>query len=692
MDNFSEWYDSAVAAAGSEEVAPASPLSMQMSNRTIDEGLDFGHGDGASAESRTSMAAKRMADGAAGCGGSEQSPPTKQPRFDGLSSSSSSDNAHACSGDLPSTSLLGDDAYFQDDDMVDSFGDRSELTSGNDAVTRTADQQQGSNTDRPAAVMSVDILDEVGRGDEEDVEDEDSPNNGCNGGPGEEEEEISDSDISDNEIEAMLEAGMHSPGKREVDDDVAHEVKEKVILKVRGHDHFEVLPEGWIQVTHNSGMPIYLHRQSRVCTLAKPYFLGPGSIRRHEVPISGIPCLHYKREKEKEEQCPVTNGVSEGSEGLSEKMAELAGRIPMAKVESVKESQKELSLDALAFRQYCEKVFDFQTLQLRKFKTWAGRRKHRKKLKQMQRPMLPESTKLIMCSLPPTSDTSQVTGGHSKREFIMNPSGKSNVCILHEYVQHAMKTQPQYKFKELESSSMPYMATVVIGEMEYGSGLGSSKKQAKLEAAKAALLVLIPQMRDANQKNEKGEDSPQDITFFDNIKVEDPRVIDLCAKTGQLSPYQILLECLKRNYGMGDTEIKQEMRTTKRQRNEFMMSVGKHSASVICRNKKDGKQRASQAILQALHPHITSWGSLLRLYGKGSCKTLKEKKEEEQRITGLQSKASANRPNLSILNKLKEEMLKLKERTETVKPIGKFTPQEADFPSLSAVDLKVLDM
>lgn len=94
----------------------------------------------------------------------------------------------------------------------------------------------------------------------------------------------------------------------------------------------------------------------------------------------------------------------------------------------------------------------------------------------------------------------------------------------------------------------------------------------------------------------------------------------------------------------------------------------------------------------ALHPHITSWGSLLRLYGKGSCKTLKEKKEEEQRITGLQSKASANRPNLSILNKLKEEMLKLKERTETVKPIGKFTPQEADFPSLSAVDLKVLDM
>lgn len=31
----------------------------------------------------------------------------------------------------------------------------------------------------------------------------------------------------------------------------------------------------------------------------------------------------------------------------------------------------------------------------------------------------------------------------------MNPSGKSYVCILHEYVQHALKKQPTYKFKEL---------------------------------------------------------------------------------------------------------------------------------------------------------------------------------------------------------------------------------------------------
>lgn len=50
-------------------------------------------------------------------------------------------------------------------------------------------------------------------------------------------------------------------------------------ITVRGRDHFDVLPEGWIEVTHNSGMPIYLHKATRVCSVSKPYFLGPGSTR-----------------------------------------------------------------------------------------------------------------------------------------------------------------------------------------------------------------------------------------------------------------------------------------------------------------------------------------------------------------------------------------------------------------------------
>lgn len=39
---------------------------------------------------------------------------------------------------------------------------------------------------------------------------------------------------------------------------------------------------------------------------------------------------------------------------------------------------------------------------------------------------------------------------------------------------------------------------------------------------------------------------------------------------------------------------------------------------VICKNKREGKQQAAQAILQMMHPHIRTWGSLLRLYAKAS--------------------------------------------------------------------------
>jgi microprocessor complex subunit DGCR8 len=40
-----------------------------------------------------------------------------------------------------------------------------------------------------------------------------------------------------------------------------------------------MLPEGWVQVTHASGMPLYLNRQARVCTLSRPYFIGQSSAR-----------------------------------------------------------------------------------------------------------------------------------------------------------------------------------------------------------------------------------------------------------------------------------------------------------------------------------------------------------------------------------------------------------------------------
>lgn len=85
------------------------------------------------------------------------------------------------------------------------------------------------------------------------------------------------SDIEE-DIEQMLDADLPEELKTKRKEN-AYEERHKIVLDEKGRNHFEVLPEGWLQATHNSGMPIYLHKITRVCTTSKPYFLGPGSVR-----------------------------------------------------------------------------------------------------------------------------------------------------------------------------------------------------------------------------------------------------------------------------------------------------------------------------------------------------------------------------------------------------------------------------
>lgn len=96
---------------------------------------------------------------------------------------------------------------------------------------------------------------------------------------------------------------------------------------------------------------------------------------------------------------------------------------------------------------------------------------------------------------------------------------------------------------------------------------------------------------------------------------------------------------------------------------------------------------------QILHPHVKTWGSLLRLYGNHSVKSFKEKKQEEQEITVLQSKAAINQPNYAILDKLKLEMTKLMEKRAAVQPIGKFiAPAEIGLPLASCSNLNSVEL
>ncbi|XP_005191533.1 microprocessor complex subunit DGCR8 isoform X2 [Musca domestica] len=605
-------------------------------------------------------------------------------------------------------------------------------------------------------------------------------------------DESSDLDLDDEEIEHLLDENL--PDDLKGSKKPKYEERFKTVLEEKRHNHFEVLPEGWVQVTHNSGMPLYLHKKTRVVSTTRPYFLGTGSARKHAIPVGSIPCLNYRRALAEEAEaeirksaettktaeengnneaavssstvtnskCPfgfsasasgteennVTtsssaapmesieqngnkennnnddndqimteegNTVTEGNSASTASSSnntesnqkssdvdkeKLRSLVPAAKIVTVNENIQKESLTPDQFNEYCQKLFKFRVIRVLRFRSWNARRKftkNRKNLKNIQRPTLPDGTKLIKFPVLVPGDGK--SNPRARREWIMNPSGKSYVCILHEYVQHALKKQPTYEFKELENAATPYAATVSINDLKYGTGYGTSKRQAKSEAARETLEILIPEMKDKitgvkQDKSAVARSNQKDLSVFDDIRIEDPRVTEFCNKTTEPTPHAILLTCLQRNYGLGeDVQINYEINRTHSKKNEFTMTVGKHTAKVLCKNKREGKQLASQAILQILHPHIKTWGSLLRLYGNNSIKTFKEKKQEEQEITVLQSKAAINQPNYAILDKLRTEMLKLSEKNKSVQSIGLFIPpSDVDLPSSSGSNLNNVEL
>ncbi|XP_077600624.1 microprocessor complex subunit DGCR8-like isoform X1 [Stigmatopora nigra] len=538
----------------------------------------------------------------------------------------------------------------------------------------------------------------------------------------------------DNDVDALLEEGMPVPKKmRPSDDKYGGEsdhhsdegvqpmmTKIKTVLKSRGRPPTEPLPDGWIMTFHNSGIPVYLHRETRVVTWSRPYFLGTGSIRKHDPPTSSIPCLHYKKMKENEEKelngelhlqaqkSPVhPTNVANGEEPVenSENSAEVLDSMlasnatdgglasedvtnhsqpikevkpfdiaqgALGQVRAKVEVCKDESIELEDFRLYLEKCFDFEQVTVKKFRTWAERRQFNRDMKRKQaeseRPILPANQKLITLS---------VQDAPTKKEFVINPNGKSEVCILHEYMQRVLKVRPVYNFFECENPSEPFGASVIIDGVTYGTGTASSKKLAKNKAARATLEILIPDF--VKQTADEKPVEADELEYFNHISIEDSRVYELTNKAGLLSPYQILHECLKRNHGMGDTSIKFEVIPGKNQKSEYVMTCGKHTVRGWCKNKRVGKQLASQKILQMLHPHVKNWGSLLRMYGRESNKMVK-KESSDKSVIELQQFAKKNKPNLHILNKLQEEMRKLAAQREETRKKPKMTIMESAQP------------
>jgi len=124
---------------------------------------------------------------------------------------------------------------------------------------------------------------------------------------------------------------------------------EKIVLEEVCKNHFDILPENWIEATHKSGMPIYLHKKSRVVTLSRPYFLGPGDPKSHLAPLSAISCLQYQKGLENKEI------IKNEPDFQVSKLGDMI--IPNAKVETAQENIVKESLTHVELREYCQSLF-----------------------------------------------------------------------------------------------------------------------------------------------------------------------------------------------------------------------------------------------------------------------------------------------------------------------------------------------
>jgi len=124
---------------------------------------------------------------------------------------------------------------------------------------------------------------------------------------------------------------------------------QKTVLEEVCKNHFDILPENWIETNHKSGMPIYLHKKSRVVTLSRPYFLGPGDPKSHLAPLSAISCLQYQKGLENKEI------VKNEPDFHVSKLGDMI--IPNAKVETAQENIIKESLTHAELREYCQSLF-----------------------------------------------------------------------------------------------------------------------------------------------------------------------------------------------------------------------------------------------------------------------------------------------------------------------------------------------
>lgn len=98
--------------------------------------------------------------------------------------------------------------------------------------------------------------------------------------------------------------------------------------------------------------------------------------QKHQIPITAIPCLSYRKALEKEEkealnndtdETAVNGGDSNGIDGVEDEN-DPKPITTNAVIETVKENLEKQSLSAEQITEYCKKLFHFKEIRVMRFK------------------------------------------------------------------------------------------------------------------------------------------------------------------------------------------------------------------------------------------------------------------------------------------------------------------------------------
>ncbi|KAI6653754.1 Microprocessor complex subunit DGCR8 [Oopsacas minuta] len=412
---------------------------------------------------------------------------------------------------------------------------------------------------------------------------------------------------------------------------VQQSTKQLIVKCTDGTKEPMQLPNGWVQVWHKSGIPVYLHVETRTVTVSRPYFLPYiRNIRTHFIPVDSVPCM-----KE------WMYGKKNGSAVLEQKCG-------------IKDAKDFQTLSADKVNVYLRELWDFEEKVVQNYQKEQGVKKRVVNNPNMVEIEIPQEFKV----------------DNKHRDFWrVNMTGKTPVALVDEYSRFFLKSKAEFTFREVTDHKNPFICTVILKGINYASENGTSKKLAKQKACEATIKLVCPQLYERFQQfqNKQTADYDTNLKELYNMSIDDESAMEKLNKAGLPRPFQILKQCIERKSLIAE---KPEFEIKEKDNKTFHMSlvIGKYKASVDCTNKREGKNIISQKILKQMYPSLTL-GSLIELHT--NIALMKDKvdmptnAEFREMTMGLQ-----NKPKTKILEILKAEMLKLSDRIEQGKPIS----------------------